>query len=602
VARLKRAEVAILALGVALVLPALGGGFFIDDYLQIANLEDWGPYHPAPLDLYRFVPSDPADTEDFIAAGVLPWWSASDLALGFWRPLASGMLSVEHALWGRMPLPRHVHSILWLVVMLGAAATIVRRHLPPALATLALLLFAVEDSHAMSVGWIAGRHAIMAAALVWLGLTAHIAFRTRGWRPGGWLGPVACGLGLLAGETAVPAMAYLLAWELCERRPRWQRALLPYVLLVLAYAVAQGVAEAGVRGSGGYLDPRSEPGAFVAALPGRLLVMFANLSLGLPADLLSFEVRLEPLMMALGLLCLLGGVVWGRQAYARLPPEERQPVRWLGLGAALTLLPAAAAMPGERVLLPTTLGASVVFAVLLRDGWRRRAVDGRAARLGVFAGLALLGVPNLVLSPLFRVGKTASLRWLSRRTQEIVRSAELDANFRFDAVVIHSEDLQVGYLPIIRRFDGASGEQLRAGLAAATAGAADAHSAWGPIRSFRVLSMAATDHVLRRTDPHTLELETPHGTLLDGGWASLYRSRTRPLPTGTIVPLVGLEVEVLADREGLPTRVAFRFEKRLEDSELRFLQWKDGTFRRFDVPWVGQEVAVKRGPPFFPGR
>jgi hypothetical protein len=131
-------------------------------------------------------------------------------------------------------------------------------------------------------------------------------------------------------------------------------------------------------------------------------------------------------------------------------------------------------------------------------------------------------------------------------------------------------------------------------------GAADAHAAWGPIRSFRVLSMAATEHVLRRTDPHTIELETPQGTLLDGGWPSLYRAHTRPLPTGTVIPLVGGEVEVLADREGRPTRVAFHFEKRLDDPELRFLEWREGTFRRFTVPEVGQSITVKRGPAFFP--
>ena len=37
----RHAQLACLLLGVALVLPSLGAGFFADDYLQIAQLEGW---------------------------------------------------------------------------------------------------------------------------------------------------------------------------------------------------------------------------------------------------------------------------------------------------------------------------------------------------------------------------------------------------------------------------------------------------------------------------------------------------------------------------------------------------------------------------------
>jgi hypothetical protein len=614
-------HVGVVLLGVVLALPALRGGFYIDDFLHVANLEDWGPYHPAPLDLYRFVPVDRADTAEFVTSGLLPWWSAPDLTIGFWRPLASGLLSLEHLAWGRAALPRHVHSVLWLVVLLGAGAAILRRQLPRGLGLLALLLLAVDDSRAMSVAWIAGRQALIATALVWLGLAAHLRAREgAGWRPGRWLAPVACGLGLLAGETALPALAYVFAFELCERRPGWWRALLPYGLLVLAYAAAQAGAHAGTVGSGGYLDPRAEPAAFLMALPGRLLVMLANLAVGLPGELLTLAPRSGPAVMAVGLACLAGGIVWGRKAWAGLAPgtadvpddptEARRALRWLALGAALALVPAAAGLPGERLLLPASLGAAAVLAALLRDGWRRytqlraggpTTAGTRAARIALFAGLALVGLPNLVLAPLLAVAKIASLHAMAARTRQIAATADLEDDQRFDAVVLHAEDLQVGYLPLIRRFDSsATADDLRDGLFAAIAGAADPRGPWGPIRSYRVLSMAATDHVLRRPDPHTLELETPHGTLLDGAWATLFRAPTRLLPAGSVLPLWGLEVEVLADRGGLPTRVAFHFEKRLDDPELRFLAWQDGAFRRFALPPVGGELVLPRGPAFLP--
>ena len=140
--------------------------------------------------------------------------------------------------------------------------------LPPGLATLALVLFCLDDAHAMAAGWVAARNASVACALGLLGLLATSAGgssaggRGRCWRR--WPSP----LGLAASEMAVGMLMYLFAWELVQQRRGWWQALAPAAALLLAYVVVYRLTDSGARASGGYLDPAGDPAGFLSALPG----------------------------------------------------------------------------------------------------------------------------------------------------------------------------------------------------------------------------------------------------------------------------------------------------------------------------------------------
>src|SRR5690349_21702579 len=100
----RRAITICLLLGVALALPALAAPLAFDDLFHLAALEG---RTPAPLrwwELFTFAPGDPARRELFVAGGVLPWWSAPDLKLAFWRPLSSALVVLDHTLFGRRAL------------------------------------------------------------------------------------------------------------------------------------------------------------------------------------------------------------------------------------------------------------------------------------------------------------------------------------------------------------------------------------------------------------------------------------------------------------------------------------------------------------------
>ncbi len=166
--------------------------------------------------------------------------------------------------------------------------------------------------------------------LVWLGLWAHLRWRLDGWRAGRWSAPALAALGLAAGETGLAALAYLVAWEICERRPGWRRALSPTALLIAAYFIVYRLAGWGAHGSGTYLDPFGDPGGFLRELPARLAILFGNLVLATPIDAVTFDARLRAPLIAAGCgaaVATMRHLLLGGRSMARSARET------IGLGA-----------------------------------------------------------------------------------------------------------------------------------------------------------------------------------------------------------------------------------------------------------------------------
>jgi hypothetical protein len=109
--------------------------------------------------------------------------------------------------------------------------------------------------------------------------------------------------------------------------------------------------------------------------------------------------------------------------------------------------------------------------------------------------------------------------------------------------------------------------------------------------------LASASHRLRRTSADTLELATPDGTLLDGAWPAVFRSRSLPLSRGSIVRTSYMTATVLDDRAGRPTRVSFQFTRPLDDPALVFLTFREGGLRRLAIPSIGTEIALPRLKP-----
>ncbi len=145
----------ILLLAGLLASPSLVADLALDDYIHLARLEPGsgvGGLDYAPLDLFTFVSGEAAQRQALLEEGFIPWWSAPDLRVAFWRPLACLTHLLDHWLAPRSALLAHAHSLLWFLALLLALFRLYRRFHVPWVAHLALLLYAVDDAHGQVLG------------------------------------------------------------------------------------------------------------------------------------------------------------------------------------------------------------------------------------------------------------------------------------------------------------------------------------------------------------------------------------------------------------------------------------------------------------------
>ncbi len=72
----------------------------------------------------------------------------------------------------------------------------------------------------------------------------------------------------------------------------------------------------------------------------------------------------------------------------------------------------------------------------------------------------------------------------------------------------------------------------------------------------------------------------------------LYRDDT-PLRVGDRIEYGGVSVEIAeATEDGRPVEARFHFDVDLEDTSLRWLQWKNGAYAPFEPPAVGDTVTL----------
>ena len=563
-----------VALAALLPAPSLWGGLAADDYFHQLVLRG-DPRAPSisPLDLFAFLPGDPAYTRRLMDLGVLPWWTLEELKITFWRPFASLTHYLEHRLWPNWPGMMHAQNLLWYAGLVAVVAALYRRLLQPAwVAGLAALLYAVDDAHGLPVGWLANRNALIAAVFGLLTLLVHDRWRREGWWPGAWLGPVILALGLLSAEATLAVGAYLLAYAIFLDRGTWKARLarlVPYGTVVGIWRLWYQHLGYGAWGSGFYVDPVREPGLFAAAALDRAPVLLLG-QLGLPPSDLWMQVPVgaRPVLWFgfVACLTLMGGVV--------VPLLRREALaRFWALGLLLTILPICATFPSDRLLFFSGLGAMGLVAQFLgtladRPLWLPTA---RAWRIPAFVlGMAWIGIHG-ILAPLLLPPRSLTMALVGRIVERMSESAPIAPDVVHQSLIIVNTPDQffTELLPTLRAFRG------------------------DPVPNHTWCLTASPSPVeVTRLDAHTLVVR-PEGGYMAGPMDSLFRGRSHPMAVGRPVPLSRMTIQVTAvTQDGRPAEATFRFAVPLEDPSLRWVVWQNGGFVPFNPPRVGQKVVV----------
>jgi hypothetical protein len=558
--------------------------FFGDDYLQIGVLEGTTRGLDAgPLDLYGFMDGSPESVQRSVRTGPIPWFVHPRFKVNFFRPVSSALVALDHTIFGLSPWGYRVQAILWYLLIVALYAAWLRHVMPadrgersvglhPA-AVLALLIFAVSDSHWVNVAWTAGRWVLVTTAPALAGCVAYLRWRQERWRPGLLLSIVLFALGFLAGELTLAILAFPVAFEIVSPRANVRervRGLAPLALVTGAYLTVYKLLGRGAYGGSEYPDPLSDPFGFLLELPGKMLAMLGEVFLWVPSEGWNVD-SLRSYGMAAGagalflIALLLTPVFHGAESDVRILLGR------LLLGTFGSMLPLAAGTPGGRNLIVPFIGAALITGIALHFWWTVLRSRGQVLRW--FAAVLCLGVGfvHLALPPYRWVTGPIQLRqsseWLAglARSTPVVDEGVPDQRTVF--LTVHFAVCWRGYF--LRRL-----ERLPM-----------------PERWW-MLSAADAEHHYHRPSPERLVLETVGGEMMATRFECLVRSRDAPIRVGYEVDLDGMHVRVLGVGRYGPTRVEFTFDRSLDDPSIVLMAVLDGRLQRVEPPVVGETLRL----------
>lgn len=578
---------AVALIAIILTLPSLWVGWQMDDYFirrKLVESPGIAGLPTAMMNVFSQAEGDVEHNREAIDRGRFPWWTNEKLLVNFWRPLSVVTHWIDHTLWPESHVLAHAQSIFWYALLAFVAALFYRRMMGVAwIAGLAALLYAIDDAHSHSVGWIANRNTMLSALFGLLALIFHDRWRRDGIRSASFLGPFFLLVGVMTGEGAAATGAYLLAYALFIDRAPWRGRLLalaPYVAIGIVWRLAYSALGYGAWGSGMYIDAGREPSRFLVALlnygpalfQGQWALPWSDFYLGLTtrgARILS--------LMGVGLMLLVGA--------AMIPLLRRDAVaRFWALGMMIALVPICSTYPMDRVLTFVGIGAFGLIAQFVgglveRASWVPR---GWTWRLPLIAFGIALGLVHLVEAPLV----------LPVRIYYVVgaMSPELEA----DAVGMPIGSDVGGKVVIILQGDFAFGIY------------------YPDVRMLHDLPLPAHWRVLgpkmpvelTRIDERSLEVVpfggfiappvAPNsGVNLSRRLEHYLRNPEYPIPLGHKVELTGMSVEVTEVNEaGTPVKVLYRFDVPLDDPSLVWLRFRRGRYELFHPPEVGRTVRV----------
>jgi hypothetical protein len=563
----KRMPIAVALAAFVLALPSLRLGLSLDDHwhrAMLLNDQRWIPAARAPWDLFSFAKHGGPERATVVDRGMLPWWVSEEMHLSFFRPISSLTHALDYALFPGSPALMHLVSVLWYAGLAYLAALLYRRILgrtnaAPWIAGLAALMYALDGTHGLPVGWLANRNAVVAAVFALGALYAHDAKR-----------PVVCAallaLAFGSGESAAGIVAYLAAHAVfLDERPRAARAraLVPPAFVTVAWMVVHAVGHYGVRGSSLYVDPKTDPVGFLGNLVH--LPVLAGAELGAPTpDLYPFvPFAAKAFLMTFALVIVAAALLAGRPLLAASHPRSKEARFFLSAGV-LALVPTCSVIPSARLLLIASFGLVGFLAMIAEETTKA------ARRYVVWA----IGV-RLLVSPIVFTVHEHQMVITSGRIDSFAENLPSDpavADKRL--VMLNAPDAMFAYYMVVNR-------NYRGRPAPST-----------------MLSLAGgyRDVTITRTDERTLVVKVDEG-FYRRGTDLLFRTHREITPVGKRIETTDFVVTTThALPDGVIDEARYELREPLESPHWLFTEWHGGPLEPIKPLAIG-ETRTLRGTP-----
>jgi hypothetical protein len=556
--------VALIALAVALRLPALAWGFLNDDHGLMLVLEG-AVEHPTLRAWSLFDFGDAAQNE------FTPWWTPDDWSIRFFRPLASLSHALDQALFGRNAALHHAVQLAWLALLLARMARLYAvAGLPPRVALAALAVFAFDDGSLLPTGWIANRNSLLEAVFLVEAALGALAY-VRAPRALGFAWTLGCVLlACLSKESGVSAGA-IVAWIWWSRArtsphaPRLRSGAISALVLVASYLAALLAAGFGAH-SEFYRTPWGAPVDFARRIAE--LAAFGSLSVLGP-----FKVDIPMAFPALYVAWLAAAVAVGAVTWRWLANVARRrgaPPSFFLVWSAATLVVQGGAFPSDRLLFTPLIGAAPWIACGVLELFEPRPWKARA-------GPAALALSVWVLSPLALLAGGAQFASLAAKLRSAVSSLEVPRDGReCEAFVLQSGSGLAMLAPDPVWYFETALASVRI------------HPLQAGARALRWTRLAEFEHeFVSRDEPFlTLPFERVFTTAPDAGSSHAERP--------------GFAVDARVDAQGGVRTLVLRLTDPHFAARVRWLTWRDGAFGAVGAPEIGASLELPRAAPLDP--
>ncbi len=573
----RRLPVYVAAIASVLLLPSLWTDWYLDDWLQQAELLGLSGLDDAGGPLARLdVSNEPGQNPAMMDRGLASWWMKPEATNDFFRPLSSMALVLDSVLAPGKAWSAHLHSLAWLALLLSVAALAYRRFLGAgSVAGLAALLYAVDEARGSTASWVANRDGLISAVFGLLTLMAHDRWRKEGAVGMALLGPGLLAAALFSAEGAIGTTAYLCAYAVFldgGSRARRFGSLLPYVAVSIAWKAIHRSLGHGISHTYVYLDPVAEPGSFLQALIERWPLFVADQFFSLPIQVwmvLSFPLNLLYSALAFGLVAVL--------AVALLPVLRRSALaRFWAAGSLLAMIPLCAGLTLDRGLTLAAFGGAALVAMALaswgfspagRGSEPHQVLPGWRRRLGSFWVFV-----HLIVAPLLMLAAPFELAFVNRAFVDPFEEAvpKEPSVTEQTVVFVNGIESSIWCIPMMRAVRGEPEP-----------------------RAVRLLAPSMYQVEVERTDVDSLLLRVPqgyHSVAADQG----FRRPEDTFPVGSKVRIQGMTAEIMEHNDkGLASAVAFHFDVPLDDPSLVWRYSGVDGVRPFSLPPMGESVTLE---------